>query len=125
MPNWPGAKLGDTVIGLDLHVAARNLHRLGVSLLGAQQFLKGEAVLLQNDRLVLSRIVLQGLGDEARPHDAITQLQMRWGVSLWGARQFVAAEIVTDKADRVILAGQATSHAVGMHEITGAIVKIN
>src|SRR4029453_7920631 len=125
MPNLPAVKPGDTLIGLDRHVAASNLHKLGVSPLGAQQFLQGEAVLLQNDRAVLSRIVLQGLGDEARPQDAITQLQMRWGVSLWGATQFVAAEIVTDKADRAILAGQATSHAVGMHEITGAVVKIN
>jgi hypothetical protein len=80
---------------------------------------------LGNDRLVLSRIVLQGLSDQAGPQDAMTQLRMGWGVSLCGARQFVDAEIVTDKADRMILAGQATAHAVGMHEISGAVVKIN
>ena len=125
MPNWPAAKLGDAVIGVDHHAAARNLEKLGVSPLGAQQFLKGEAVLARNDRLVLSRIVLQGLGDGARPLDPITQLRIRWGVSFSGARQFVAAEIVTDEPDRIVLARQATSHAGGMHEITGAIVKIN
>ena len=125
MPNWPAAELIDKGIGVDFHVAARNLQRLGVSPLGAQQCLKGEAVLFPTDRLALSRIVLQGLRDEARSQDAITQLQMRWGVSLRGARQFVAAEIVSDEADRMILAGQATAHAVGMHEISGAVVKIN
>src|SRR5262245_8097059 len=94
MPKWPAAKLSDGVIGVDHHAAARNLQKLGVSLFGAQQFLKGEAVLSRNDRLVLSRIVLQWLGDGARPLDAIAQLRIRWGVSFSGASQFVAAEIV-------------------------------
>src|SRR5262245_26135255 len=107
MPNLPAVKLSDAVIGLDYHAAVRNLQKLGVSPLGAQQFLKGEAGLSRNDRLVLSRIVLQGLGDGARPLDAIAQLRIRWGVSFSGARQFVAAEIVTDEPDRVILARQA------------------
>jgi hypothetical protein len=125
MPNWPAVKLTDTVIGVDHHAATRNLQKLGVSPLGAQQFLKGEAVLSRQDRLVLSRIVLQGFGERARPLDAIANLRIRWGVTLSGAMQFVTAEIVTDEQDRIILARQATSHAVGVHEITGAIVKIN
>lgn len=109
MPNWPAVKLGDVVTGVDHHTAARNLQKLGVSLLGAQQFLKGETVLSRDDRLVLSRIVLQGLGGGGRQLDAIAQVRTRWGVSFPGARQFVAAEIVTDQADRIILARQARS----------------
>src|SRR5262245_57367468 len=108
MPNWPAAKLGDVGIGLDHPAAARTLQKLGVSPLGTQQFLKGEAVLSRNDRLVLSRIVLQGFGDGARPLDAMVQLRIRWGVSFSGARQFVAGEIVTDEPDRIILARLAT-----------------
>jgi hypothetical protein len=125
LPTWPAAKLGDAVIGADHHAAARNLQKLGVSPLGAQQFLKGEAVLSRNDRLVLSRIVLQSFGDAARPLEAIAHLRIRWGLTPSGAMQFVVAEIVTDEPDRIILARQASSHAVGVHEITGAIVKIN
>jgi hypothetical protein len=125
MPNWPAAKLSDAVSGVDHHAAARHLQKLGVSPLGAQQFLTGEAVLSRGDRLALSRIVLQSFGDVARPLDAMAQLRIRWGVTPAGAMQFVVAEIVTDEQDRIILARQASSHAVGVHEITGAIVKIN
>ena len=124
MPLWPAVKLTDSVLGVDHHVAARNLQKLGVSPLGAQQFLSGAAVLSRADRLALSGIVLQAL-DGARPQDASRELRIRWGVSFQGASQFVAAEIVTDEGDRMILAGQANAHAVGVHEITGAIVKIN
>ena len=59
MPLWPAAKLMDSVSSVDVHAARNQLQQLGISPLGAQQFLKGEPVPLRNDRLLLSRIVLQ------------------------------------------------------------------
>ena len=59
----------------------------------------------------------------ARTH-RLRSILMTTGVSAVGARQFANGQLVTNPEDRRLLS-EVMHAAVGMHEITGALVKIN
>jgi hypothetical protein len=72
MPNWPAAKLTDTVVGTDIHAAplstfeARKvesqLGRIGLSAAGARQLASGQPMTNALDRQRLAQLVSRFLG---------------------------------------------------------------
>ena len=62
MPLWPAAKLGDSIVGVDVHAAegrwlVHELTHAGVSRSGAAAFVRGEPVARREDRVRLAQLV--------------------------------------------------------------------
>lgn len=71
MPNFPAAKLMDSIVGIDVHSAqmAMRLQQLGLTSAGANQVLRAQPISSAADRELVAKIVaaaLSGLTPPAR-----------------------------------------------------------
>jgi hypothetical protein len=106
----------DVTDGTSNTIMVAERYQMGLSGLGAAQFVKGQPVSNQNDRRVLANALAQAFGIRLdvslallipavqKIRDAATRTQLHLDISQNGLVQFLTAQAVTDQKDRKALA---------------------
>ena len=65
MPNWPAAKMLDTVIGSDVPTATqlRRLEQVGLTRVGVMQLTRGDIITSATDRALVARLAVFAVSD--------------------------------------------------------------